>query len=46
VIAADECPPVGTEKNEIKNPSIYYDPNGEAPFTDVINTTLWLEYTG
>lgn len=48
VISADQCsPPVGTsmvEANSIKNPSIYYDPNGQAPFIDVINTTLWLEY--
>lgn len=50
VIAADQCdPPNGTsmvDSNSIKNPSIYYDPNGAAPFIDIINTTLWLEYPG
>lgn len=49
VIAADQCTPAtGTlvSSSIIKNPSIYYDPNAQAPFTDIINTTLWLEYTG
>jgi hypothetical protein len=50
VIAADQCdPPNGTsmvDSNSIKNPSIYYDPNSAAPFIDIINTTLWLEYPG
>jgi len=50
VIAADGCdPPNGqsmVDRNRIKNPSIYYDPNGLAPFIDIINTTLWLEYPG
>ena len=32
--------------NEIKNPAIYYDPNSDAPFTSLIDTTLWLEYVG
>lgn len=46
VIALDGCDPSGTlvDANSIKNPSIYYDPNAQAPFTDVINNTLWLEY--
>lgn len=48
ILTADECdPPNGqsmVDFNEIKNPSIYYDPNGQAPFIDIINTTLWLEY--
>jgi hypothetical protein len=51
VLAGDQCAPVSSDPyytpvNEIKNPSIYYDPNAKAPFTDVIDTTLWLEYTG
>lgn len=48
VIAADQCDPNGSlvDANLIKNPSIYYDPNGLAPFIDIINTTLWLEYPG
>lgn len=46
VIALDQCDPSGSlvDANSIKNPSIYYDPNAQAPFTDVINNTLWLEY--
>jgi hypothetical protein len=28
----------------VKNPSIYFDPNAQAPFIDLINTTLWLEF--
>ncbi len=46
VVAAGECPADPGETNVIKNPSIYYDPYAEAPFTDIINTTLWLEYVG
>lgn len=49
VIAADQCTPATgslVSSSIIKNPSIYYDPNAQAPFTDIINTTLWLEYTG
>lgn len=48
VIAADECdPPNGqslVDSNVVKNPSIYFDPNGQTPFIDTVNTTLWLEY--
>jgi hypothetical protein len=32
--------------DEVKNPALYYDPNAQAPFVDVINTTLWLEMVG
>lgn len=48
VIAGDQCDPTGSmvDKNVIKNPEVYYDPTGYAPFTDVVNTTLWLEMTG
>ena len=48
VIALDQCSPTGSlaDLNRIKNPSIYYDPNAQAPFTDIINNTLWLEYAG
>jgi hypothetical protein len=49
VIVGDQCTtgsPDLVTANEIKNPAIYYDPNSEAPFTSIINTTLWLEYTG
>jgi hypothetical protein len=44
VIAVDQCPASTGEVNEIKNPSVYFDPNADAPFTDIINTTLWLEF--
>lgn len=45
VIAADRCDnsPLVAD-NEVKNPSVYFDPDGDSPFTDIINTTLWLEY--
>jgi hypothetical protein len=43
-VAADQCPASAGETNEVKNPAVYFDPNAEAPFTDIINTTLWLEY--
>jgi hypothetical protein len=48
VIAADKCDPAGSlvDDNLIKNPSVFYDPNGYTPLTDVVNTTLWLELTG
>lgn len=48
VLVANQCPtgasPDLTTASEIKNPAIYYDPNSDAPFTSIINTTLWLEY--
>ena len=47
VISLDQCDPATgslVAENRIKNPAIYYDPNAQAPFTDVINNTLWLEY--
>jgi hypothetical protein len=50
VVAADQCdPPDGqspVDYDEVKNPALYYDPNAQAPFVDVINTTLWLEMVG
>jgi hypothetical protein len=48
IIAADQCDPSGSlvDLNEVKNPSIYYDPNVAAPFVDIVNTTLWLEFAG
>lgn len=49
VVAADQCAPSSSDLagggNVIKNPSVYYDPNAEAPLTDIIRTTLWLEFT-
>lgn len=48
VIAGDTCNIAGSpvSTNVVKNPSIWYDPNGYAPFTSIISTTLWLEYVG
>lgn len=45
VIAADRCTtsPLVTE-NVVKNPAVYFDPDGDSPFSDIITTTLWLEY--
>lgn len=46
VIAADQCKADLGELDVIKNPSITYDSTGQAPFTSIINSTLWLEYVG
>lgn len=54
VLAADLCNPSPAvddfsdpiTSNQVKNPSVYFDPDANAPFTSVINQTLWLEYTG
>lgn len=52
VVAADQCPtpaplPVGLiTTSSVKNPTIWYDPNSDAPFTSVINQMLWLDYSG
>lgn len=48
VIAGDQCKAAGTpvSANEIKNPSVYFDPGASAPISGVLDTTLWLEYTG
>lgn len=44
VIAEDTCQNSGpVTSNVIKNPDIFYDPNAQAPFTSIIDTTLWLE---
>jgi hypothetical protein len=45
VIAADRCTtsPMITS-NVVKNPAVYFDPDGDSPFSDIITTTLWLEY--
>lgn len=45
IIAADRCttsPNVTT--NVVKNPAVYFDPDGDSPFSDIITVTLWLEY--
>jgi hypothetical protein len=45
VVAADQCASSGpSDVDVVKNPSITYDNTEQAPFTDVIDTTLWLEY--
>lgn len=44
LIAEDSCT-TGTT-NSIKGQSITYDPNLKLPFTNVIDSTLWLEYPG
>jgi len=45
VLASDQC---GTSQmvlsNQVKNPTVYYDPQAEAPFSSIVSTTLWLEY--
>jgi hypothetical protein len=47
VIAEDTCQNSGPVTSDVvKNPAIYYDPNAQAPFTNIIDTTLWLEMPG
>lgn len=51
VMAADQCatpsmPSGRVTTSEIKNPTVYYDPNSDAPFTSIITTSLWLDYSG
>jgi hypothetical protein len=44
IIANNTCAAAGT--NNISNMTITYDESVEAPVYSVVNTTLWLEYTG
>uniref|UniRef100_UPI0035687901 hypothetical protein n=1 Tax=Actinotalea sp. TaxID=1872145 RepID=UPI0035687901 len=50
VVAADQCSTASPKglitTSEVKNPSIYFDPNSDAPFASVITTSLWLDYSG
>lgn len=51
VVATDACSttqPVDSivGVNSIKNAELYYDPNSDAPFTSIITTSLWLDYSG
>lgn len=47
VVAGDACASSDwADHNEVKNPTVWYDPNSDSPFTSVISTTLWLEYQG
>jgi hypothetical protein len=44
LIANNTCAAAGS--NEIQGMTITYDESVEAPVYSVVNTTLWLEYTG
>lgn len=50
VLSADTCPTPASNglitTSEVKNPSIYFDPNSDAPFSSIITTSLWLDYGG
>lgn len=53
VVIGEQCAtPIGSGglvnggASEVKNLHIYFDPNSSAPFTSVITTSLWLDYTG
>lgn len=49
VISADQCSspdPGPIHSSEVKNPSVYFDPNSDAPFSSIITTSLWLDYSG
>lgn len=46
IVTGDQCTAAGTpvDHNEIKNPSVYFDPTATVPISGVLDTTLWLEY--
>ena len=44
IIANNACAAAGT--NNVQGMTITYDQSVEAPVYSVVNTTLWLEYTG
>ena len=51
VVSANNCAtPSGSggliTTSEVKNPAIYFDPNSDAPFTSIITTSLWLDFSG
>ncbi|MDO8107793.1 hypothetical protein Q6348_11350 [Isoptericola sp. b441] len=49
VISANQCSspdPGPIHSSEVKNPSVYFDPNSDAPFSSIITTSLWLDYSG
>lgn len=51
IVATDACSstqPVDSLVgiNSITNMELYYDPNSDAPFTSLITTSLWLDYSG
>ncbi|WP_407343042.1 hypothetical protein [Pengzhenrongella phosphoraccumulans] len=51
VVTANLCTtPAGggglVSTSEVKNPAVYFDPNSDAPFSSIITTSLWLDYSG
>ena len=50
VVSADQCPTPPSAglitTSVVKNPSVYFDPNADAPFSSVITNSLWLDYSG
>ena len=42
VLAADRCD--DGEISSIQNPSVYFDPDANSPFSTIVNQTLWFEY--
>jgi len=50
IVMTDKCPtppPKGLiTTSEIKNSTIYFDPDAASPFASVITTSLWLDYSG
>ena len=50
IVMTDKCqtpPPQGLiTTSEIKNSTIYFDPDAASPFASVITTSLWLDYAG
>ncbi len=42
VLAADRCD--DGEISSIQNPSVYFDPDANSPFSTIVNQTLWFEF--
>jgi hypothetical protein len=51
VVATDACSATQPSDsivgvNSVTNIKLYYDPHSDAPFTSIITTSLWLDYSG
>jgi hypothetical protein len=46
VLSADQCKGSPADSDQVQGVEIHFDDTGEAPISSIVNTTLWLEYTG
>ena len=50
VVASGQCPsppPQGLiTENVVRNPTVWFDPSATSPFSSVVTTALWLDYSG